>query len=134
MIHTCKHPLWDGSIPHRLIETGGMSLQDLDDEIARGEALERLRERIPEVMTGMNRLLRGWSGYFHYRHSSRVMGKLNWQVRDRVKRWLWRKHGKKRALWSDYPAEQLQAQYGLWSLPEKAAWKHPCEHQPNAWQ
>jgi hypothetical protein len=51
MIHTCKHPLWDGSIPHRLIETGGMSLQDLDDEIARGEALERLRERIPEVMT-----------------------------------------------------------------------------------
>ncbi len=51
MIHTCKHPLWDGSIPHRLIETGGMSLQDLDDEIARGEALERLRERIPDVMS-----------------------------------------------------------------------------------
>ncbi len=39
MIHTVKHPLWNGSIPHRLIETGGMSLQDLDDEIARGEAL-----------------------------------------------------------------------------------------------
>jgi RNA-directed DNA polymerase len=60
-----------------------------------------LGQRIPEVIAGMNRLLRGWSGYFHYRHSSRVMGKLNWQVRDRVKRWLWRKHGKKRALWSD---------------------------------
>ena len=51
MIHTCNHALWKGSIPHRLIETGGMSLQDLDDEIARGEALERLRERLPEVMT-----------------------------------------------------------------------------------
>jgi hypothetical protein len=51
MIHTCNHPLWGGSIPHRLIETGGMSLQDLDDEISRGEALERLRDRIPEVMT-----------------------------------------------------------------------------------
>jgi hypothetical protein len=51
MIHTCNHPLWSGSIPHRLIETGGLSLQDLDDEIARGEALERLRERLPEVMT-----------------------------------------------------------------------------------
>ncbi len=51
MIHTCKHPLWKSSIPHRLIETGGMSLQDLDDEIGRGEALERLRDRIPEVMT-----------------------------------------------------------------------------------
>jgi hypothetical protein len=51
MIHTCKHPLWKGSIPHRLIERGGMSLQDLDEEIARGEALERLRDRLPEVMT-----------------------------------------------------------------------------------
>ena len=51
------------------------------------------------------------------------MGKLNWQVRDRVKRWLWRKHGKKRALWGDYPDERLQRHYGLWSLPERAAWK-----------
>ena len=84
-----------------------------------------LGRRTPEVMAGLNRLLRGWSGYFHYRHSSRVMGKLNWQVRDRVKRWLWRKHAKKRALWSDYPDERLQSHYGLWPLPEKAAWKHP---------
>jgi hypothetical protein len=51
MIHTCHHPLWLGSIPHRLIEAGGMSLEDLDQEIARGEALERLRERLPDVMT-----------------------------------------------------------------------------------
>ena len=51
MIHTCNHPLWRGSIPHRLIEAGGMSLEDLDDEIARGEALERWRERLPDIMT-----------------------------------------------------------------------------------
>lgn len=51
MIHTCNHPLWRGSIPHRLIEAGGMSLEDLDDEIARGEALERLRDRLPDIMT-----------------------------------------------------------------------------------
>ena len=51
MIHSSKHPLWSGSIPCRLIETGGMSLQQLDDEIARGESLERLRERLPEAMT-----------------------------------------------------------------------------------
>ena len=84
-----------------------------------------LGKRIPEVMTGLNRLLRGWSGYFHYRQSSRVMGKLNWQVRDRMRRWLWRKHGKKRALWDDYPDGRLQEQYGLWSLPESVRWKQP---------
>ena len=51
MIHTCNHPLWRGSIPQKLIGAGGMSLQDLDEEIARGESLERLRDRFAEVMT-----------------------------------------------------------------------------------
>jgi hypothetical protein len=60
-----------------------------------------------------------------HRQSSRVMGQFNWPVRDRVKRWLWRKHWKKRALWSDYPDERLQVPYGLWSLPERVAWKQP---------
>jgi hypothetical protein len=55
MIHSCNHPLWPGSIPHRLIEAGGMSLEDLDEEIARGEALERLRERLPDIMTEAQR-------------------------------------------------------------------------------
>lgn len=82
-----------------------------------------LGRRIPEVMTGINRLLRGWSGYFHYRQSSRVMGKLNWQVRDRVRRWLWRKHAKRRWLWTAYPDERLHGQYGLWRLPERVTWQ-----------
>lgn len=80
-------------------------------------------ERIPAVVGGLNRLLRGWSGYFHYRQSSRVMGKLNWQVRDRLRRWLWRKHGCRRALWQAYPDERLHGQYGLWPLPTRVAWR-----------
>ena len=84
-----------------------------------------LGKRIPDAMTGLNRLLRGWGSYFHYRQSSRVMGKLNWQVRDRVRRWLWRKHGQKRALWSNYPDQRLHQQYGLWPLPERVAWRSP---------
>lgn len=80
-----------------------------------------LGQRIPEVMTGLNRLLRGWSGYFHYRNSSRVMARLNWQVRNRVRRWLWRKHRCTRGLWKAYPDERLHGQYGLWPLPTRVA-------------
>ncbi len=69
MIHTCAHPLWKGSIPNRLIETGGMSLQDLDGEISRGEALERLRERIPEVMSDEQH---------EYLHGLRRRPLINW--------------------------------------------------------
>jgi len=89
-------------------------------------------QRIPEVVTGLNRLLRGWSGYFHYRQSSRVMGKLNWQVRDRLRRWLWRKHGQRRALWCDYPDTRLHGQYGLWPLPERVAWRNSGAGTPHA--
>ena len=91
-----------------------------------------LGEPTADVMSRLNRLLRGWAGYFHYRQSSRVMGKLNWQVRDRLRRWLWRKHGRTRALWSDYPDEQLVQTYGLWSLPEWVRWKQSAEVIPNA--
>ncbi|MFN3409291.1 MAG: group II intron maturase-specific domain-containing protein, partial [Limisphaerales bacterium] len=80
----------------------------------------------------VNRLLRGWSGYFHYRHSRRVMGKLNWQVRDRVRRWRWRKHAKRRALWTACPDERLHGHYGLWPLPTWAAWKGRRGGEPPA--
>lgn len=82
-----------------------------------------LHKRIPEAMAELNRLLRGWGHYFHYGNSSRVMSKLNRQVRERVRRWLWRKHGQKRGLWSGYPDTRLRAQYGLWTLPERVAWR-----------
>jgi len=85
-----------------------------------------LWKRIDDAMAEINRLLRGWSSYFHFGHSSRVMGKLNWQVRERVRRWLWRKHGQKRGLYSGYPDQRLRGQYGLWSLPTQAAWKGLC--------
>jgi len=51
MIYSHRLPLWEGSIPQRLMSSGGMSLADLDAEIARGEALERLQERLPEVLS-----------------------------------------------------------------------------------
>jgi hypothetical protein len=40
------------------------------------------------------------------------MGKLNWYVRGRLKRWLWRKQGQTKALWSDYPDKKLHKLYG----------------------
>ena len=75
---------------------------------------------IPEAVTGVNRLLRGWSGYFHYGNSSRVMGKLNWQVRLRLQRWLWRKHGRTWGLWEESREQRLAQRHGLWALPTTA--------------
>ena len=76
-------------------------------------------------MERVNQILRGWSGYYHYRNSSRIFGKTQGWVETRMKRWLWRKHACARALWEDYPNEKLYALYGLWPLPVKAGWTGP---------
>jgi len=114
------------------VEASARSAQHLREVVRSKLNHWTLGQRIPDVMAGLNRLLRGWSGYFHYRQSSRVMDKLNWQVRDRLRRWLWRKHGRKRALWSDYPDQRLQDQYGLWPLPKRVAWQRTIASNPNA--
>jgi len=71
----------------------------------------------------LNQLLRGWSGYFHFRQSARVFGKTQDWVRDRLRRWLWRKHDCTKALWGDYPNKLLHDRYGLWRLPLRVSWK-----------
>src|SRR6185503_14514950 len=75
-----------------------------------------------EAVGELNLYLRGWSGYFHFLHSSRVTGKLRWWVQRRLMRWLWRKHARRRALWTDYPIPTLYDRYGLWPIPLTAGW------------
>ena len=78
---------------------------------------------IGEVVTEANRTLRGWAGYFHFRNSTAVMSNLRRYSEDRLRRWLWRKHGCTQGLWKGYPPERLHAHYGLYALPITAAWK-----------
>jgi RNA-directed DNA polymerase len=77
---------------------------------------------VKPVVERVNQILRGWSGYYHYRNSSRVFSKTKWWVETRMKRWLWRKHACARALWTDYPDAKLYHAYGLWPLPTAAGW------------
>ena len=78
---------------------------------------------IGEVVTEANRTLRGWAGYFHFRNSTAVMSNLRRYSGDRLRRWLWLKHGCTQGLWKGYPSERLHAHYGLYALPITAAWK-----------
>lgn len=98
---------------------------------ARSQLRRRLREElnhwtlwrsVNDTIAKVNPVLRGWSGYFHYRNSSRVFSKIQWWVGDRMRRWLWRKSACTRTLWTDYPDEKLYGFYGLWKLPLNAPW------------
>jgi RNA-directed DNA polymerase len=78
---------------------------------------------IREVVAEANLVLKGWAGYFHYRNSTSVMSELKRYSRQRLRRWIWRKHDCRRGLWNLCTDEQLHTRYGLYALPTTAAWK-----------
>jgi len=92
---------------------------------------EKLREKLnhwtqwraaEEVIPEVNRLLKGWGGYFHYANSTRVFDRLNQYAATKLQRWLWRKHGCTKSLWAENPREVLRKRHGLYRLPARAAW------------
>ena len=105
------------------IEPSAKSRQRLRDKVRDQLNHWTLHRRIREAVDDLNQLLRGWSGYFHYRQSTRVFSKTQHWMRDRLRRGLWRKHDRTKALWSDYPNELLHDRYGLWRLPMRVSWK-----------
>ena len=77
----------------------------------------------PQVVAELNRLLRGWQGYYHYANSSRSFSKLGSFVNTRLARWHWRKHGCSRSLWSAHDPTKLAARYGLHQFSQRSKWR-----------
>jgi len=75
-----------------------------------------------EVIPELNRQLKGWAGYFHYGNSTRAFNQAQQYVERRLCRWLWRKHGCTRGLWTYLTRENLYERLGLYRLPTRAAW------------
>jgi RNA-directed DNA polymerase len=103
------------------VEPSAKSQQRLRDKVREHLNHWTLHRSIADTVQELNRVLRGWSQYFHYRNSTRVFGKANWWVTQRMRRWLWRKHRRSKALWEDYPDTLLYEQYGLWPFPQSAS-------------
>ncbi len=75
-----------------------------------------------EVITETNQMLRGWAGYFHVLNASVVMKHMNRYSRERLRAWLWRKHGRRHGKRVTYTDEKLHAVYGLYEMPSRAPW------------
>lgn len=77
-----------------------------------------------EVIVRVNRRARGWIGYFHYANSARKFDMMQWQMRERMRRWLWQKHAKTKAHYAAaYSNERLHDHYGLIRFPMQTTWQ-----------
>jgi group II intron reverse transcriptase/maturase len=98
------------------VEAHLKSQQKLRDKIQ-----ERLHhwtqaEEETEVIRSLNRLLKGWEGYFRFGNPSHVFGKMQYYVNNKVRRWLWRRHACTRGKYKHYSDGTLREQYGLYLL------------------
>ena len=121
--------------PH--VEPSPKSCAKLRDAIREETAWSTQWRSSGEVTARINRRVSGWAGYFHYANSTRVFGKLDWFTRNRLRRWLWKKHGKKHGLWTEaYSDDRLQDTHGLNPFPINAPWhgsrSEPKEQPPRA--
>lgn len=80
---------------------------------------------LADVVRNMNASLRGWVGYFHYRNSSKVLGKVKMQAEERLRTHLQKRHKiRDRGIaLLRFPRQKLYANYGLYKVPITAGWK-----------
>jgi RNA-directed DNA polymerase len=70
-----------------------------------------------EVVREINQMTRGWSNYFALAHHHRSFGQMNHFIAQRLRQWLWRKHGNPSGKYQRWPDHELFAAYGLFHLP-----------------
>jgi RNA-directed DNA polymerase len=73
----------------------------------------------------VNRSLRGWANYFHFRNSSLAMSKVKTHAEDRLRTHLMKRHKIKDrdAGLARFPSRVLYERYGLYKVPTTAGWR-----------
>lgn len=77
-----------------------------------------------DIVGSVNRSLRGWVNYFHFRNSSQMMSKVRQHAEDRLRTHLMKRHkikDRKTAL-CRFPRRDLYERYGLLKVSGKAGW------------
>jgi RNA-directed DNA polymerase len=76
------------------------------------------------MMEKINQTLQGWVEYFHYRNCSRTLGKLKWQIEERMRTQLRKRHKIRRRVtgYVRFSRSKLYEQYGLYKVPTTAGW------------
>ena len=76
------------------VEAHPKSQQKLRDKVKERLNHWTLVQDEAETVRALNRLLKGWTGYFRFGNHSHVFNKIQYYIRGKLLRWLWRKHGR----------------------------------------
>ena len=108
--------------PH--CEPSSKSCGKLREVIREETSRSTLWKEPEEVFARVNQKVKGWIGYFHYANSARVFSTVQQHTRERMRRWLWKKHAKTKAHYGKaYCDERLHEHYGLVRFPMQTKWQ-----------
>ena len=107
--------------PH--VEPSAKSQAKLRDKVRAVLEVRTRNQAAVAVLRKVNQITRGWAGAFHYGHSTHGFGQQQLFVRNRLRRWLWRKYSRTHGPFELFTDDRLTGQCKLWSWPLTAAWK-----------
>lgn len=81
-----------------------------------------LQRSCTEAVRSVNRIVRGWGNYFHYRNCTSAFARTNRFLWQRLRDWLWRKYSRTLPRTAFFTIDRLYGQYQLHRLPTHAAW------------
>ena len=81
---------------------------------------------LDDVVGSVNRSLRGWASYFHFRNSSLAMSKVRNHAEQRLRIHLRKRHKvrDRMAGYAMFTHRALYERYGLYKVPTTAVWKN----------
>ncbi len=79
---------------------------------------------LDNVVGSVNRTLRGWAAYFHYRNCSKALAKVKLHAEQRLRTHLRRRHkiSYRVSAYGRFPDRSLYERYGLYRVPTTAGW------------
>jgi len=113
-------PKTGGSFPH--VEPSRKAQQKLRDAVRNETAYYQRWRSCTETVTRINRIVHGWSNYFHYGNCLNVFYRVQRWVQQRFRLWLWKKYDQTLGRYTFFTDDRIHGQYQLWKMPTTVAW------------
>jgi len=111
---------WRTGRHYPLVEPSPQARQKLREKVRVHLSRWTTQESCVATVTAVNRAVRGWSHYFHHGNCTKAFAAMQLWLRQRLRRWLWRKYGRKLGLYTFFTDDRLHGQYQLFKLPTRA--------------